>query len=57
MKHFKLFLAAIAAMFSLGMNAQSWTTDAVGEGYFMLYNVGTGQYLTRANGYAGKCWQ
>lgn len=51
MKKIKLFLAAIAAMVTMGVNAQSWTASEVGEGYFMLYNVGTGQYLTRGNGW------
>lgn len=51
MKKIKLLLAAIAAMVTMGMNAQSWTASEVGEGYFMLYNVGTGQYLTRGNGW------
>ena len=28
-----------------------WTASEVGEGNFMLYNVGTGQYLTKGNGW------
>ena len=51
MKHLRLFLVAIAAMFGLGANAQSWQADEVGEGFAILYNVGTGQYLTRGNGW------
>ena len=51
MKKIKLLLAAIAAMVGLGVQAQSWTASEVGEGYFMLYNVGTGQYLTKGNGW------
>ena len=51
MKKIKLFLAAIAAMVTMGVNAQSWTASEVGAGNFMLYNVGTGQYLTRGNGW------
>ncbi len=51
MKKIKLLLAAVAAMVTMGVNAQSWTASEVGEGYFMLYNVGTGQYLTRGNGW------
>ena len=47
----KTVLAAFAAMVTMGVNAQSWTASEVGEGYFMLYNVGTGQYLTRGNGW------
>ena len=47
-------LLALLALFTLGWTnarAQSWTASEVGEGYFMLYNVGTGQYLTRGNGW------
>lgn len=51
MKHLRLFLVAIAAVFGLGANAQSWQADEVGEGYAILYNVGTGQYLGRGNGW------
>ncbi|MBR4534069.1 MAG: hypothetical protein IKO85_05985 [Bacteroidaceae bacterium] len=51
MKKIKLLLAVIAAMVTMGVNAQSWTASEVGEGYFMLYNVGTRQYLTRGNGW------
>lgn len=52
MKHLRLFLVAIAAVFGLGANAQSWQADEVGEGFAILYNVGTGQYLTRGNGWS-----
>ena len=51
MKKIKLFLAAIAAMVTMGVQAQSWTASEVGAGNYMLYNVGTGQYLTRGNGW------
>ncbi len=51
MKHLRLFLVAIAAVFGLGANAQSWQADEVAAGEFILYNVGTGQYLTRGNGW------
>ena len=51
MKHLRLFLVAIAAMFGLGANAQSWTAEEVAAGDFVLYNVGTGKFLTRGNGY------
>ena len=51
MKKIKLLLAAMAALVTMGVQAQSWTASEVGEGYFMLYNVGTGQYLTRGNGW------
>ena len=46
MKRIKLLLAATAAVFSLGAQAQSWTGDVVGEGDFFLYNVGTGKFLS-----------
>ena len=36
---------------ALGMRAQTWTASEVGEGKAYLYNVGTGQYLTRGNGW------
>jgi len=51
MKHLRLFVAAIAAVFGLSSYAQSWTASEVGAGNFYLYNVGKGQYLTRGNGY------
>ena len=51
MKKIKLFLAAMAAMVSLGINAQSWTASEVGAGDFVLYNVGTSQYFTKGNGW------
>lgn len=51
MKKIKLLLAAVAAMVTMGVQAQSWTASEVGAGYYMLYNVGTGQYLTRGNGW------
>ena len=31
--------------------AQSWTAAPVQAGYFVLYNVGTGQYFSRGNGW------
>ena len=52
MKHLRLFLVAIATVFGLGANAQSWTAEEVAEGNFVLYNVGTGKYLTRGNGWS-----
>ena len=51
MKHYRLFLTALAAVFSLGLSAQSWTGDEVGEGHYLLYNVGTDQYFSRGNGW------
>lgn len=51
MKKIKLFLAAIAAMVGMSVQAQSWTASEVGEGNFYLYNVGKGQFLTSGNGW------
>ena len=51
MKHLRLFLVAIAAVFGLNANAQSWTAEEVAAGDYVLYNVGTGKFLTRGNGY------
>ena len=51
MKHLRLFLVAIATVFGLGANAQSWTAEEVAEGDYVLYNVGSGKFLTRGNGY------
>ena len=51
MKHYRLFLTALAAVFSLGLSAQSWTGEEVGEGHYLLYNVGTDQYFSRGNGW------
>lgn len=51
MKHLRLFLVAIATVFGLGANAQSWTAEEVAAGNFVLYNVGSGQFLTRGNGW------
>ena len=51
MKKIKLLLAAMAAMVGLSANAQTWTASEVGEGYYMLYNVGTSKFLTKGNGW------
>ena len=51
MKKLKLFIATCALVVSSGTQAQSWTGSEVGEGYALLYNEGTGQYLTRGNGW------
>ena len=51
MKKIKLFLAAMAAMVTMGANAQDWIASEVGAGNFHLYNVGKGQFLTRNNGW------
>ncbi len=47
----KLFLLLCALLTSVGMWAQDWTGSEVGEGYALLYNVGTGKYFTRGNGW------
>lgn len=49
MKKIKIFLAAFAAMFGLGMQAQTWTGNPVAEGSFYLYNVGAQKFLCGAN--------
>ena len=51
MRYLKTLLVAMLAFVGTGAFAQSWTADEVGEGYFMLYNVGSGQYFTRGNGW------
>lgn len=51
MKHLRLFLVAIAAVFGLNANAQSWTAEEVAAGDYVLYNVGTGKLLTRGDGW------
>ena len=51
MKRFKLLLAAVAAMTGLGANAQDWTPSSMGAGLYVLYNVGTGQFFTKGNGW------
>ena len=40
---------ALSFMGVAGVSAQSWTSANVSAGYYLLYNVGTGTYLTRAN--------
>ena len=52
MKKIKLFLAAIAAMVGLGVNAQDWTSpgsDPESDQVYYIYNVSVGQFLTGAN--------
>lgn len=52
MKHFRLLLTLFALMLGwTNVSAQTWTADEVGEGYYLLYNVGTSQYFTRGNGW------
>ncbi|MBQ7461931.1 MAG: hypothetical protein IJS63_06700 [Bacteroidaceae bacterium] len=49
MKKIKLFLAAMTAMFTMGVNAQEWTGNAVANGTFYLYNVGAQKYLNNGD--------
>lgn len=57
MKKIKLLLAAMAAMVSLGVNAQSWVAptitgeDPVSGGQYKIKNVGAGTFLDM-----GKAW-
>ena len=54
MKKIKLLLAAIAAMVTMGVNAQTWTGNDVAAGDFYLYNVGAGQWLTSGNNWGTR---
>lgn len=49
MKKIKFFLAAFAAMFGLGAQAQTWTGNPVAEGSFYLYNVGQSKWISSGN--------
>ena len=52
MKKIKLFLAAVAAMVGLSVQAQSWTapgSDPVSGQEYYIMNLGVGQFLTGAN--------
>ena len=52
MKHFRLLLTLFALTLGwTNVSAQTWTGSEVGEGKALLYNVGTGMYLTRGNGW------
>ena len=44
-------MVALALLVSAGVQAQSWTGSAVSDGLALLYNVGTGQYFSRGNGW------
>ncbi len=46
MKHLRLFVAAIAAVFGLSSYAQSWTGDNPANGDFFLYNVGAKKFVS-----------
>ena len=47
----KLLFAMLCIVSALGLSAQTWTSSEVGEGYALLYNVGTGKYFTKGNGW------
>jgi len=47
----KLLFAMLCIVGALGLSAQTWTSSEVGEGYALLYNVGTGKYFTKGNGW------
>ena len=52
MKHFRLLLTLFALTLGwTNVSAQTWTGSEVDEGKALLYNVGTGMYLTRGNGW------
>lgn len=45
MKRFKLFITALLAGCTAQISAAEWTGNAVAEGTFYLYNIGTGKFL------------
>ena len=49
MKKIRLLLAAMAAMVGMGVNAQSWTGNAVANGSFYLYNVASQKFLNNGD--------
>ena len=49
MKHLRLFVAAIAAVFCLGVNAQTWSNSDLAAGKYIFQNIGSGRYLGPAN--------
>lgn len=49
MKKFKLFLAAMAALVTMGVQAQSWTGNEPAEGTFFLYNVGAAKFINNGD--------
>lgn len=52
MKKIKFFLAAFAAMFGLGMQAQTWTSpgsDPVSGSTYFILNIEAGRFVTAAN--------
>ena len=59
MKHLRLFLVAIAAVFGLGASAQTWTPptitgdDPVSGTTYKLFNVEAGKYLAEGQAWFG----
>lgn len=51
MRYLKTLLVAMLALVGMVSYAQSWTADEIGEGYYLLYNVGAKQYFTKGNGW------
>ena len=49
MKKIKHFFTAIAVMFTMGVNAQTWTGNEVEAGTFYLYNVGAQKFLNNGD--------
>ena len=49
MKKIKLLLAAMAAMVTMSVNAQTWTGNAVADGTFYLYNVAAQKFLNNGD--------
>ena len=55
MKHFRLLLALLTLIAGgVSVSAQTWTADAVGEGYYALYNVGADAYLQQGNAWGSQ---
>jgi len=49
MKKIKHFLTAMAVMFTMGVNAQTWTGNEVAAGTFYLYNVGAQKFINNGD--------
>lgn len=55
MKHLKrIFILWLVSLAATGLQAQSWTASAVGEGTFYLYNVGNEGFLRGANDWSTR---
>ena len=55
MKHFRLLLTLLTLITGgVSVSAQTWTADAVGEGYYALYNVGADAYLQQGNAWGSQ---